>query len=621
MAGRRRSRVQVKDAARESGLFRARLLQAGVLLLAALLALAARYAWLQLSRHEEFATRSESNRIKLRPVAPARGLVYDRNGVLLADNRPAFRIELVPERVPDLEATLAGLARLIDLDADELQRFRSQFAASRRFQAVPLKFNLAEDEMARFAVDQHRFPGVEVVSYHSRHYVHGALYSHIIGYVGRIDADDQARLDAGRYAGSSHTGKTGLERHYEDLLHGHAGLEHVETHAAGRPLRVLSRTPPRAGRHLYLSLDHRLQSAMAAAFEGENGAAMAVDPRNGEVLAMVSLPGFDPNPFVGGIGRRAYAELVDSPERPLFNRVVQGGYEPGSTLKPLLVVAGLDLGVVRATDTVLSTGQYQLPGHSQVYRDWRPGGHGRIDAREAIAQSVNTYFYRLAVDMGIDRMAAYMGRFGFGERTGLDVIGEARGVLPSREWKQATLRQPWYLGETVIAGIGQGYWVTTMPQLAQAMSTLARRGRQARLHLLRATQDGIDGEPIPVAQPPPAEFRVADPAYWEVAVQGMVDVVHGPTGTARAIGQDLPYRIAGKTGTAQRVSRREGRDPESLARHLRNQALFVAFAPAEDPAMVLVLVVEGGGSGSRAAAPIARRMFDAWWAIAQEERR
>lgn len=621
MAGRRRSRVQVKDAARESRLFRARLLQAGVLLLAALLALAARYAWLQLSRHEEFATRSESNRIKLRPVAPARGLVYDRNGVLLADNRPAFRIELVPERVPDLEATLAGLARLIDLDADELQRFRTQFAASRRFQAVPLKFNLAEDEMARFAVDQHRFPGVEVVSYHSRHYVHGALYSHIIGYVGRIDGDDQARLDASRYAGSSHTGKTGLERHYEDLLHGHAGLEHVETHAAGRPLRVLSRTPPRAGRHLYLSLDHRLQSAMAAAFEGENGAAMAVDPRNGEVLAMVSLPGFDPNPFVGGIGRRAYAELVDSPDRPLFNRVVQGGYEPGSTLKPLLVVAGLDLGVVGVSDTVLSTGQYQLPGHSQVYRDWRPGGHGRVDAREAIAQSVNTYFYRLAVDMGIDRMAAYMGRFGFGERTGLDVIGEARGVLPSREWKQATLRQPWYLGETVIAGIGQGYWVTTMPQLAQAMSTLARRGRQARLHLLRATQDGIDGEPIPVGQPPPAEFRVADPAYWEVAVQGMVDVVHGPTGTARAIGQDLPYRIAGKTGTAQRVSRREGRDPESLARHLRNQALFVAFAPAEDPAMVLVLVVEGGGSGSRAAAPIARRMFDAWWAIAQEERR
>ncbi|MBX3726915.1 MAG: penicillin-binding protein 2 [Xanthomonadales bacterium] len=609
--------MQVKDAVREGSQFRARLLQAAVLLLLALAALVARYAWLQLSRHEEYVTRSESNRIKLRPVAPARGLVYDRNGVLLADNRPAFRIEVVPERVTDLDATLSGLSALLALDDDDLQRFRTQFATSRRFQAVPLKFNLGEEEMARFAVNQHRFPGVDVVPYHSRHYVHGAMYSHIIGYVGRIDSDDQARLDARRYAGSSHTGKTGLERHYEDLLHGHAGLEHVETHAAGRPLRVVSRTPPQAGRHLFLSLDHRLQSAMVEAFEGESGAAMAVDPRTGEVLGMVSLPGFDPNPFVGGISRRAYAELVDSPDRPLFNRVVQGGYEPGSTLKPLLVVAGLDLGVVRAADRVFSTGQYQLPGHSQVYRDWRAGGHGYVDAREAISQSVNTYFYRLAVDMGIDRMAAFMGRFGFGERTGLDVIGEARGVLPSREWKQGTLRQPWYLGETVIAGIGQGYWVTTMPQLAQSMSILARRGLHAPLHLLRATQDGIDGDPIPVVQPPAAELRLADPRHWEVAVQGMVDVVHGATGTARAIGHDIPYRIAGKTGTAQRVSRREGRDPGSLARHLRNQALFVAFAPADDPAIVLVVVVEGGGSGSRAAAPVARRMLDAWWAIGQ----
>ncbi|MDZ3823400.1 MAG: penicillin-binding protein 2 [Pseudoxanthomonas sp.] len=618
MARRRQARVQVKDAVREGGLFRARLIQAGALLVVALLALVARYAWLQLSQHEEFVTRSESNRIKLRPVAPARGLVYDRNGVLLADNRPAFRIEVVPERVADLEATLSGLAGLLVLDDDDLERFRAQYAAARRFQPVPLKFNLGEEEMARFAVNQHRFPGVDVVSYHSRHYVHGALYSHIIGYVGRIDADDQARLDGRRYAGSSHTGKTGLERHYEDLLHGHAGLEHVETHAAGRPLRVVSRTPPRAGRHLYLSLDHRLQSAMAAAFEGESGAAMAVDPRSGEVLGMVSLPGFDPNPFVGGISRRAYAELVDSPDRPLFNRVVQGGYEPGSTLKPLLVVAGLELGVIRAGDRVLSTGQYQLPGHSQVYRDWRAGGHGQVDAREAIAQSVNTYFYRLAVDIGIDRMAAFMGRFGFGERTGLDVIGEARGVLPSREWKQATLREPWYLGETVIAGIGQGYWVTTMPQLAQSMSILARRGRHAPLHLLRATQDGIDGEPIPVPGQAASELPLGDAGHWEVAVQGMVDVVHGATGTARAIGQGAPYRIAGKTGTAQRVSRREGRNPDSLARHLRNQALFVAFAPAEDPAIVLVVVIEGGGSGSRAAAPIARRILDAWWAIGRE---
>lgn len=607
-------RAPVKDGVREAVFFRGRVIQGLAIVAAVLVLLVGRYGWLQLFKHEEFATRSESNRIKPRPIAPARGLIYDRNGVLLADNRPAFRLEMVPEQIEDLDDTLDGLGSLIALDDDDVARFREQFRTSRSYQPLPLKFQLSENEMARLAINQHRFPGVQVTPYQSRHYVYGSLYSHLIGYVGRIDVEDQKQLDSRRYSASTHVGKTGLERYYEDMLHGSAGLEHVETHAGGRPLRLLTRTSPEPGKHLYLSIDHRLQTAMALSFDGENGAAMAVDPRNGEVLGMVSLPGFDPNPFVGGISRKGYAALLDSPDRPLFNRVVQGGYEPGSTLKPMFVVAALETGVRTPTERVLSTGQYQLPGHSQVYRDWRSGGHGMVDAREAIAQSVNTYFYRLAVDMGVDRLSDYMAGFGFGKPTGLDLIGEGKGVLPTRAWKQATMREQWYLGETVIAGIGQGYWVTTVPQLTQATAILAEHGRHAPMHLLKATQSGFNTPMVPNDAGPVTQMAVRDSANWDVAIQGMVDVVNAPTGTARAISVGAPFVIAGKTGTAQRVGRREGRDPAQLAKNLRHQALFVAFAPAEDPRIVVVVVVEGGGSGSRTAAPVARRIFDAWYA-------
>lgn len=609
------SRSAVKNVIAEAQLFRARMIQALCLVSVVLVLVVGRYAQLQLVQHEELTSRSERNRMKLQPVPPARGLIYDRNGVLLADNRPAFRLELVPERVENLDDTLELLSDLVAIDPDDVRRLREQIRAVRRFQPVPLKFDLSELDVARIAINRHRMPGVDITPYQTRQYLHGELYAHVVGYVGRIDADDQARLDDRRYAGSTHSGKTGLERYYEDLLHGSAGVEQLETNASGRPLRVLSRTPPQAGNHLYLSIDHRLQVAMAQAFAGESGAAMAVDPRNGEVLAMVSLPSFDPNPFVRGIGRQAYAQLRDSPDRPLFNRVVQGGYEPGSTIKPLMVLAGLEMGVRRPDQGIVSTGQFRLPGSQQVYRDWRAGGHGRVDAKEAIAQSVNTYFYQLAVDMGVDRMSEYLSAFGFGEPTGLDLLGETRGVLPSRDWKQQTLKQQWYLGETVIAGIGQGYWVTSMPQLAQSMSILAARGDRAPLHLLRATQAGFEAPTLYRDGGPVQRVPMRDRRHWEVAVDGMVAVVHGATGTARSVARDLPFTMAGKTGTAQRVSRREGQRSENLARHLRHQALFVAFAPAEAPEIVVVVVVEGGGSGSRAAAPVARRILDAWWSV------
>jgi len=599
----------------EAVMFRNRAIQGFVIVLLCLLALAGRYAWLQVVKYEEYASRSESNRVRLQPVAPARGLIHDRNGVLLAENRPAFRLELVPERVDDLDRVLAELDQRVQLDEMDLEKFRQAYGNARRYQPVPLKFRLSELEIARLAIDQHRFPAVQVTPYQSRHYVYGPMYAHLIGYVGRIDEADQARLDRGRYAGSTHVGKTGLERNYEDMLHGAAGLERVETHANGRPLRVLSSTPPEPGQHLFLTIDHRLQEAAIRAFEGQSGAAIAIDPRNGEVLAMVSLPSFDANLFVSGISRGNYAALLESPYRPLFNRAVQGGYEPGSTLKPHMVLMGLELGLRRPGDTVLSTGQFRLPGHPQVYRDWRSGGHGRADARRAIAESVNTYFYQLAVDAGIDRMSDYMADFGFGRPTGLDLLGEGEGVLPSRDWKRAQLNQPWYLGETVIAGIGQGYWVTTMPQLARATAILASGGRDPQLHLLRAVASGVDAPERMHDAGPVGQVPVQDRAHWQLVVDAMTDVVHGASGTARAVGADSPYTIAGKTGTAQRVSRREGRSPQDLAQHLRHQALFVGFAPAEDPRIAIAVVVEGGGSGSRTAAPLARRILDGWWQL------
>jgi penicillin-binding protein 2 len=610
---RRRPVESVRDHRAEAALFSSRALQALAVVLLLLTGLAGRFVWLQVFEHEAHLTRSEANRLRLQPVAPSRGLIYDREGRLLADNVPAYRLELVPERVVDIEATLAALREFIPIDDDDIARFRELRATGRRFHSIPLKFRLSHAEVAAFAVRRHDYPGVDVVPYLTRHYPLGAHLAHVVGYVGRVDATDRQRLDLSRYAATSHIGKTGVERYYEDLLHGEAGFERVETNAEGRVLRVVERQSPRPGRHLYLSLDSELQEAAARAFEGRNGAAVAIDPRNGEVLVLLSMPGFEPNAFVNGIGRAEYASLLSSPHRPLFNRALQGGYEPGSTLKPFVGLAGLGLGVRGVDETVLSTGEFRLPGQQQGYRDWRRGGHGRVDIREALAQSVNTYFYSLAADMGVDRMGEYMRSFGFGSPTGIDLHGEASGVLPSREWKRAHFREPWYPGETVIAGIGQGFWVVTPIQLAVATAVLASGGIRVPPHLLEATQDGLQDAREAVSFAVAERVIDAEPAHWRAVIEGMEAVMHGPTGTARAVGADSPYRIAGKTGTAQRVRRGEVEyDADTVPEHLRHQALFMAFAPVEDPRIALAVVVEAGSSGSRAAAPLAREIMDVW---------
>lgn len=595
---------------------RRRALVAFLLVFVLLAVLAGRFAWLQVARYEEFHTRSEANRIKARPIVPARGLIYDRTGRILADNVPAYRLDVVREDAGDLEALVARLREVIELGEEDAETFIASARARRSFQPVTVKLRLSEAEVARFAVNRHRFPGVEVVPYLNRHYPYGDLFAHVVGYVGRIDESDLARVDPARYSGATHIGKAGIERRYEERLHGQVGVEQVEVNAEGRALRVVGREPAHAGQDIYLSIDAELQQAVVDAFEGQPGAAVVLDPRNGEVLALASLPSYDPNPFVSGIGRAAYAALLEAPSRPLFNRVLQGGYEPGSTLKPFVGLAGLEYGLRTPRDTTLSTGAFRLPGHEREYRDWRRGGHGHVNLGEAMAQSVNTYFFQLAVDLGIERMSSYLGRFGFGQPTGIDLLGEASGVLPSPQWKRTNRSQPWYPGETVIAGIGQGFWVVTPLQLAQATQMLANGGLKYAPHLLRATQARFDAPPVLESWPAPGPAMVQNPANLQAVTQAMVQVLHGPTGTARGVMAQfhLGYTVAGKTGTAQRVSRRgeQSLDVNQLPFTQRHNALFIAFAPTDAPRVAVMVVVEHGGSGSAVATPVALRIIDAW---------
>ncbi len=574
---------------------RFRFLLGVMLVIIALLTL--RLGLLQLSDHERYAARADSNRISLRALAPNRGLVLDRQGRVLAENLPAYRLVLVPERSPDLAATLDQLGELVAISPEERRRFEIQRQRSRRFQAITLKSDLNPTEVATLAVRRHRLPGVEVEPYLTRHYPHGELFAHLIGYVGRADVADRQRLDADRYRATSHVGKIGIERQYEDRLHGQPGLERVETNAQGRVLRVLEQVNPIPGDNLQLNVDLEVQRAAYQALEPYAGAVVVLDVETGQVLALVSRPGFDPNLFVHGISHTDYNALLAHPQRPLFNRALAGGYEPGSTIKPFIALAGLEAGVITAETRVFSSGSFQLPGHSRLYRDWRAGGHGSVDLSQALAESVNVYFYQLAVDLGIDRISRELALFGFGRQSGLDLPGEISGILPTRSWKRATFGEPWFPGETVITGIGQGFTVVTPIQLAYATAALAGQGRTAAPALL--------------GQNAPAQMVEHASAHWQAVYRGLTEVMHGSRGTARAVGSDLPLRVAGKTGTAQVFGRpadideRDQRELEELPEFLRNHALFTGFAPADDPRLVVTVIAEHGGGGASVAAPIA----------------
>ena len=606
---------RIKDVQHESTLFRARAIAGFLLIVAFLSVLAGRFYYLQVSRHEEFSARSDQNRISIRRIVPSRGLIYDRNGVLLADNTAAFRLEVVPEQVGGkIDAMLAELANYVPLSEDDITHFNSLRRTKRPFDSVPLRFKLSEDEIARFSIERWRFPGVDVVPYLTRSYPFGAEFAHVVGYVGRIDLNEAAKLDPDLYAGATHIGKTGIERSYEAQLHGKPGYEQVEVNADKRVLRSIKREAPTAGTNLYLSIDARLQKVAEDAFAGRAGAAVAIDPRNGEVLAMVSVPSFDANLFVNGIGQIDYRTLMDSEDRPLLNRAIAGTYLPGSTVKPYVGLSGLEAGVRKPEDTIVSTGEFHIPGDSKrAYRDDIRWGHGRVDLREAIAQSVNTYFYGMALEMGIDRFSSSLSKFGFGAPTGIDLFGESSGVLPSKEWKRGRYNQAWYPGETVIAGIGQGAWVITPLQLAQATSIMADRGVRHRPHLVRAMQDGLNTEPHLVPQPEATPSFIKNPANWVAVEEGMVRVVNSPSGTAKTLGQGFPYVIAGKTGTAERYSRTDEEWTSiATAPIQRHQVLFECFTPADDARIAIAVALEAGRSGAHDAAPIARAMLDAW---------
>ncbi len=597
----------------EAELFRQRSIIAIALVVLMMCLLAGGYFVLQVIKFEDFQKQADSNRVKLKPTMPARGLIYDRNGVLLADNVSAYRLELIPEQVENIELTIKQLGALVSLLPDDIKRFNRARGNSRGFLPVTIKLRLNEQEVARFSINRHRFPGVEVVPYLTRRYLYGSELAHVIGYVARLDADDLKAMGDERYSVLSHTGKTGIERAYEEQLRGTIGYEEIETNARGRSLGVLKRHISQAGTDLRLGIDLELQKATIAAFEDKTGSAVAVDPNTGEVLAMVSLPSFDTNLFINGISSIDYKMLSTNPSQPLFNRNVRGGTPPGSTIKPFVALAGLESGLRKPEDSIYSSGEFFIPGQRRGYRDSHRGGHGMVNLYSSIAESANTYYYKLALDMGINKFDFYMRRYGFGQPTGIDLIGEVSGILPSPEWKRKRFNQPWFTGETVIAGIGQGFWVVTPLQLAQGTASLANGGKRIPLRLVQQKRIGLN-QPWQMQAKPESTSIGATAQQLQAINQGMQMAMHTARGTGFAIAANAPYLIAGKTGTVQKISRKGNisLDPKNLPLHLRHQALFIGYAPADAPKIAVVVVVEHGGYGASSAGPIARKMLDAY---------
>ncbi len=612
----------IKNERDERRLFESRAWIGLLIISLCMLALLGRYVWLQVYSYDNFSTRSESNRVSVRPIVPNRGVIYDRRGRVIAENRPAYRLEIIPEKVagktPGIEVLLDELSEIIVLSEEDRQSFHKARGHYRVFDSVPVKFNLNEREVARFAVNRHRFQGADVVPYLSRHYPYGELLTHVLGYIGRLDAEDIASVDEANYRGTRTIGKIGVEKIREKELHGLSGFERVETNARGRVLNVLERHDAIPGTDLVLSIDVAVQRAAWDALGDRPGSVVAIDPLDGSVIALVSKPAYDPNAFVHGISQQAYRDILDAPGRPLFNRALKGGYEPGSTLKPFVALAGLELDLITPQTRVFSNGKFYIEGYDRPYRDWKDMGHGWVNLGSALEQSVNTYFYQLAMNMGIDRMHDYLSQFGFGSPTGIDVPGEGKGLLPSREWKLAVHELPWYPGETVIAGIGQGFNVVTPLQLANAVATLVNGGTRYSPRLVYATKPAGVERAKRLKAPVEMQVPVKDPQDWQAVLDGMDRVVNGLRGTARRIAVDAPYRIGGKTGTAQVYKLGKDKDYKNreVPEHLRDHALFIAFAPVEAPRIAIAVVVEHGGAGSKAAAPIARVTLDAW--LAQE---
>jgi len=601
---------EIRDHLRESRLFGARLSIVATTVVALTALLFLRLAYIQIVNYRHFATLSQENRVKPVPIPPVRGTIFDRNGVVLAQNYPVLTLEVVPDQVEDMGGLLDEIGKIVTLNERDLKLFARQLRERPRFESLTLRTHLTDEEAARFAVVRHRWNGVELRARLQRHYPQGALAVHAIGYVGRINEDELENIDRNAYRGTQHIGKLGIEQSYEDTLLGEVGFEKVETDAHGRAIRVLERIAPVAGRHLHLSLDARMQAIAEQALGNFKGVAIAMDPKTGAVLTFASTPTYDPNPFVNGIDTESYAALRDSKDKPLLNRALNGQYAPGSTIKSFLGLAALDAGENPAKQ-IVCPGWYSLPGSSHRFRCWKKAGHGTVDLHTAVVQSCDVYFYRLAVTLGIDRLNTYLAGHGFGSPTAVDIRGESKGALPQPNAKQRR-NQPWQPGETVITGIGQGAVLVTPLQLATAMSGIAARGLRPQPRLVQGVEDPTTKIRTPLGQSPKAPTGAYTPEQFEIMVRNLTDVVHGEGGTARGIGWNAPYKIAGKTGTAQvkGIGQAESYVESRTAEHLRDHALFIAFAPVDDPQIAVAVIVENGGHGGSVAAPIARKLMD-----------
>ena len=620
----------IKDHYVEKRLFASRIILAVVISVLLLGTVVARLVQLQIRDYELFAEKSQGNRVRIEAVPPTRGLIFDRHGQVLAENLPAYQLELIPEQVPDLKRTLARLAEMGLIRSEDIPRFNGLSQTGPRFKPVTLRFRLTDDEIASFANQRPRFPGVDFQPRLVRHYPDGDLTAHAIGYVGALSTADLQRLDAAAYAGTAHTGKTAVEHFNEGTLHGKVGFRQVVTNARGRQLpaeardfagSLLEGEAPSPGHNLHLSLDLDLQRVATEALAGRRGAIVAIDPMNGEILALVSAPSFDPNAFATGMSPSQFNELQNNEDRPLFNRAVRGSYPPGSTIKPMLALAALETGATNLTRRTVCVGYYSLPGSTHRYRDWKPEGHGEVDLHDAISQSCDVYFYEISRDIGIDRMHYYLDQFGLGKETGLDMAGEADGLVPSRAWKRQAFReradQVWFPGETVIASIGQGYMLASPLQLANATAALAARGKRFKPHLVAAFEDPLTGKRTFIAPERLPDVNIENRFFWDSVLAGMHDVMQSQTGTARASGLGAPYQMAGKSGTAQvfSLSQDEKYIEEEIAERLRDHALFIAFAPFDEPRIAVAVIVENGSSGSRVAAPIARAIMDKYFGV------
>ncbi len=606
-------RLELKDYLRETNLTHSRLIALIVLLVVLTLVILIRVWYLQVYSFQRFEVLSKDNRIRLLPVAPVRGQIYDRNGKVLAENIPVFTLEILPMEVRDMDALLDDVAKIIQLSPNEIRKFKAQVRTRPDFEAQVLKVSLTEQEVARFVVNQHRYIGANVQARLQRYYPYAGELVHVLGYVGRINQKELAKIDRKSYQGTEYIGKLGIEAKYENELLGEVGFEQVETNAHGRIVDTLERTPALSGQDIYLNIDADLQVKAREYLDGKRGSVIAIEPKSGDVLAFVSNPIYDPNKFVNGIDHRSYNQLRDDVNRPLLNRALNGRYAPGSTIKGIVSLAGMDNGWSKNKEVTCS-GYYQLKGSSHRYRCWKRSGHGSVNTLQAIMQSCDVFYYQMANFLGIDKLHNFLGRFGIGKKTGIDLLGEPSGLMPSREWKERVRGKPWYPGETIISGIGQGYMLTTPLQLAVMTSTIANRGQRIEPRLVNRLTQGNEVDELAIHQHGHLlETIPIKEAHYDSVIKAMQAVMEHPRGTARyTAGEDLQYSVAGKTGTAQVVAIAQGAkyDESKLSEFQKDHALFVAFAPVEEPKIAVAVIIENGGSGSTAAAPVARKIMD-----------